>query len=302
VEQALSSVFVQHGYAEVTLPMYEYYDILKAATHNFRDESIISFTDRTNGRQLVLRPDFTPQVCRMVAGYHNDLELPIRMFYRGTVFRNVNIDEGSKAEKYQIGCERYAENGSNEIDGDLELLLCVTACMDKIELTDYRIVLGDAAFLSRVFSMLGGTAAEYMDILQRKRLHALKPFIERLETSPELKALLEYLPVSFGGRDEFDKLMTLASFDLKLKSRCEYLKSLFGRAMEMGFPADKLVFDAGEMRGLEYYTGISFEILHSVTGELLGGGGRYDTLMEKFNLDYTACGMALHLEAIENLF
>jgi ATP phosphoribosyltransferase regulatory subunit len=301
VEQAVIAVFTQYGYREISLPVYEYYDALKNVAHDLRDEDIISFTDRASGKQLVLRPDFTPQVCRMVAGYCDDFPLPIKLFYRGPIFRNVNIEDGAKAEKYQIGCEMSTSADSAEMDGDLELLLCAMNCMAKINLRDYRIVFGDASYLSRVLEIVGKSAAEYMDILKNKRLYAVRSFLDRQNLSDDVKALLSYLPISFGGKDEFKRLKDLSAFDPELKGRLDYMKALFDKALECGFSGDRLVFDASEMRGLDYYTGVSFEILHTSSGAILGGGGRYDKLMKKFGLDYTACGMALSLTELELL-
>ncbi len=298
VESAITGTFDRYGYNEVSLPMYEYYDVLKTITRNFSDDNIISFTDRTSGKSLVLRPDFTPQVCRMVAGYHTDFPLPIRVYYRGAVFRNVNIDQGAKAEQYHIGCELY---GAPELDGDLELLLCLNACMEKVKLKNFRVVFGDGAYLSRVFELLGVNAACYAPILAGKRIHELKDYLKDLQLTPELKELIIKLPTLFGASNELAELERLSAFDQVLGKRCGYIRQLFARLAELGMNGDRLVFDPGEMRGLDYYTGVGFEVLHTGTGALLGGGGRYDSLMRKFQLEYTACGMALYLSEIESL-
>ena len=298
IESVITGVFERYGYSEVSLPMYEYYDVLKTITRNFSDDNIISFNDRTSGKSLVLRPDFTPQVCRMVAGYRADFPLPIRVYYRGAVFRNVNIDRGSKAEQYHIGCELF---GAPELDGDAELLLCLSSCMKKVKLDNYRVVLGDGAYLSRFLKLIGDNAADYASILSNKRINELKDFLKKCRLSRELESLAADLPLLFGGRDELFRLATLSEFDPFLRNRCDYIKELFRRLSEMEMDETKVVFDLGEMRGLDYYTGVSFEVLHTETGALLGGGGRYDSLMNKFQLEYTACGMALYLSEVEPL-
>lgn len=296
MESTVMEVLGRYGYNEVALPIYEYYDVLKTITHNFRDENNISFVDRTSGRMMVLRPDFTPQVCRMVAGYKKDFPLPLRVCYRGTIFRNVNIDQGAKAEKYQIGCELY---GSKEIYGDLELILCLNAVMSKVGVDNFRVVFGDAAYMSRLLELLGDSGEEYRRILAEKALYEIEPFLDTLKIDSQLFALLKKLPTAFGGLKELRELIELSAFDPVLVGRGRYIESFFNDAIRHDFDESKIVFDPSEARGLDYYTGINFEILNTSTGASFGGGGRYDTLMKKFGLDYTACGMALYLSEIE---
>ena len=207
-EATVMDVLEQYGYNEVALPLYEYYEVLKNITHNFKDENIISFTDRTSGKTLVLRPDFTPQVCRMVAGYKGQYPLPLRVYYRGTVFRNVDIDQGTRAEKYQIGCELY---GTREIYGDLELILCVSRIMEKSGVDEYRIIFGDAGYISRLLELLGEGAAEYRQILAEKALYKLKDFAK--DYNNDLQPLLNALPMAFGGLKEIHELIALSTFD-----------------------------------------------------------------------------------------
>ena len=295
VEKMLVDVLGQYGYQEVTLPLYEYADVLKTLTHNFHDEDAISFIDRTSGKSLVLRPDFTPQVCRMVAAHYKDISLPVRMFYRGSVFRNVIIDQGAKAEKYHIGCELY---GTKELEGDRELFLCLKAALSCISL-NFSLLVGDAAFLSRVAVLLGEKAPIYTEILKNKRLADLPGFTDGIKNS-ELKTLLKKLPMSFGGIKELDELAKLTSFDSVLLERMAYVRTLFTEAIKYGLDEESLIFDPSEVRGLDYYTGINFEVIHK-GGTVIAGGGRYNSLMDKLGLSLPACGMALHLSDMEAL-
>ncbi len=295
LEERISKVFESYGYNEISLPIYEYYTVLKKTSYDFKDENIISFTDRSSGRSLVLRPDFTPQVARMVSGYRDSFPVPVRVSYRGTVFRNVNIDQGAKAEKYHIGCELY---GVDELNGDRELLACLGSCMEAIGLDDYLVVCGDAAYISALKKLLGEYADEYAALLSDKKVHGIKEFVTKHNMSKPLGELLAALPMLFGGHDELDRLLALSAFDPELKARAEYVLRLFaGVADSIG--DERLIFDPAEMRGLDYYTGVSFEIIHPATGAVMGGGGRYDNLMRKFDLDYTACGMGLYLSGLE---
>jgi ATP phosphoribosyltransferase regulatory subunit len=297
IEQELRILFGKYGYNEISLPVYEYYSILKD-TDRFLDHHLISFTDVSSGRMLVLRPDFTPQVSRLVAGYKDTFPLPIRLSYGGPVFRNADIQHGAKAEKYHLGCELY---GAPEKEGDKELLLLLTAAADKVK-TDFTLLIGDAFYLARLSVLLGDRSAEYFDILKSKKLYKIKDFVASLsaglsqDAASPLPLLLSKLPSIFGGVEAARELNALSVFDPELSKRSEYLISLFSDIISLGISADRLLFDPAEILDLNYYTGITFELFHRTSGTALGGGGRYDTLMRNFGLDLTACGFSLYLE------
>jgi ATP phosphoribosyltransferase regulatory subunit len=297
IEQELRILFGKYGYNEISLPVYEYYSILKNTGYRFLDQHLISFTDVSSGRMLVLRPDFTPQVSRLVAGYKDSFPLPIRLSYGGPVFRNADIQHGAKAEKYHLGCELY---GAPEKEGDKEMLLLVTAAADRVK-TDFTLLIGDAFYLARLSSLLGDCAAEYFDILKSKKLYKIKDFVTSLSASlsqdaSALLLLVSKLPSLFGGVEAARELNALSAFDPELSKRSEYLISLFSDVVSLGISADRLLFDPAEILDLNYYTGITFELFHRTSGTALGGGGRYDTLMKNFALELTACGFSLYLE------
>jgi ATP phosphoribosyltransferase regulatory subunit len=297
IEQSLRFLFKQYGYNEIALPVYEYYSVLKNTGHRFLDEHLISFTDISSGLPLVLRPDFTPQVSRLVAGYINVFPLPIRLSYGGAVFRNADIRHGAKAEKYHLGCELY---GAPEFEGDKELLLLATSAA-RAARVDYTLIIGDSAYLARLHSLLGESAAEYFEILKNKRLYKSADFVSKFSASASpagLIPLLAELPFIFGGIEVLERLKELSSFDSELSARAIYLSDIFSG---LGLDEQALIFDAAEMPDLNYYTGLTFELLHRESGLALGSGGRYDSLMNSFGLNLSACGFSLYLEELADV-
>lgn len=281
-----------YGYMELDLPVYEHYELLKETAYDFSEESVIRFTDRNTGKTLVLRPDFTPQVCRAVTGYMGEYPLPLRLYYSGGVFRTASGDR--KTEKYQIGWELF---GGSEFCGDVEMVLSAASALQAVELEDFIFVVGDAAFLHRLFELTGDCGL-LKTAVAGKKLHDIKKAVEGLDISQNLKELLYLLPVSFGGSDVIQALKEKAAFDKVLLERLEYVSKLFAELFELGLNKESIVFDASETKGLGYYTGVNFDIVHSEAGFSLGGGGRYDNLMDKFGKSLTACGMALHIEEL----
>lgn len=290
IRKALQS----YGYMELALPMYEYYDLLKETSYGFTDENIIRFVDRNTGKTLVLRPDFTPQVCRAVVGYMGDYPLPLRLYYTGSVFRTVESDRGHKTEKYQIGWELF---GGQELCGDIEMFLLTNSCLKSLGLTGYRFVIGDSMFLQRVID-LAGSWEPLKTAIAGKRRHDIDDILSSVQVGKELKPLIEHLPMAFGGAEILGKLRTLCSFDDILSERVDYMINILSELSKFGISKDMIIFDAAQTQGLDYYTGINFEIVHDDSGYSLGRGGRYDNLMRKFGSDIKACGMALHVDEL----
>lgn len=291
IREAVSS----YGYMELDLPVYEHYELLRETAYDFSDENIIRFVDRNTGKTLVLRPDFTPQVCRAVTGYMKDYPLPLRLYYSGEVFRTVDGDRGRKTEQYQIGWELF---GGGEFCGDLEMFLSASRALKAAGLEGYTFVAGDAMFLQRVLSLSGDAGPALKNAVAGKKRHDTEKILESAEMRPELKGLIAALPMSFGGREVIDGLKRRASFDDILSGRLSHVSELFARLESLGTDRDSLVFDAAETKGLGYYTGINFDIVHKNAGFSLGGGGRYDNLMDKFGRSLSACGAALYIEEL----
>lgn len=292
----IKNVLNKYGYTVLNMPIYEQYDLLKDTAMDFKDESIIRFLDRNTGKSLVLRPDFTPQVARTAAGFTRDYPLPMRIYYTGSVFRSVALDEGHKSDEYQIGWELI---GGEERCGDLEMFLLASQAMDAAGLEDYGIVVGDSAFLSRIMDLAGPYAGKLRKAVADKMAGEILSVAENAsEITPQLKKLIRILPLSFGGIEDFDELKKLSAFDEVLSHRIKYIFGLFETLKKTGFDTEKIIFDAAETMGLGYYTGINFKIVHHSSGSSLGGGGRYDDLMAKFGKKNSACGMALRIDEL----
>lgn len=292
IERSVKETVLSYGYMEIFLPVYEYYDILKETTFNFKDENTIRFIDRNTGKSLVLRPDFTPQAARYFANYMADFPLPARVCYNGRVFRNVNLNKGIKSEQLQVGAELY---GDERLDADSELLLLAKRSFEALDVKGCKYVFGHSGFTRRALEIAGDKSAEYHQLLDSKNVDAIKELCS--DAGPE-GDFLKYLPKAFGGLETIEQIIDISSFDAELSEHIGYIKELFENLISLGFSSEDLVFDGSESRGLDYYTGITFDILHAEIGENLAGGGRYDNLVRKFGRDVPACGIVFNIEEI----
>lgn len=293
----INTTLLQYGFTELSLPIYEYYDLLQDTVYNFSDESIIRFMDRNTGKTLVLRPDFTPQVCRIVNGIDN-LILPFRASYNGPVFRSVEKDRGIKSEEFQAGWEIF---GEDSIFGDIEIIITTYDILNKLGVKGFLFSFGDTVFISILKELLGNNSHEILEAVSNRRIKDLKNLLQPLNINNNLKEFIAKLPLSFGEEDVIDNMINECSnIDNSLTNRLKDIKALFQKLQNYGINKNMLIFDGAESKGLDYYTGIHFEILHPNFGACLGSGGRYDNLMAKFGKNISACGAALNLDNLFN--
>lgn len=300
ITNSIQSTLNTYGYLELTLPIYEYYDLLHDTVFNFSDEGIIRFIDRHTGKTLVLRPDFTPQVCRLVSCM-NDVASPFRVFYKGSVFRSVEKDKGFKSEDYQIGWELFNDSS---IYADIEIVLAANQNLNNVGLKDFIFTFGDSVYLNRVKELIeeanSDLSNELFCAISDRKISKIKEISDKLNISSSLKELLKMLPTSFGDISSIKKIQELSSFDQILDERLVYIVDFIDKLIGLGINSEQLIFDGAESKGLDYYTGINFEILHPEIGKIIGSGGRYDSLMAKFNKNMPACGVALNLDSLLN--
>ncbi|PLX67535.1 MAG: ATP phosphoribosyltransferase regulatory subunit [Denitrovibrio sp.] len=292
IEQSLKQTVLSYGYMEIFLPVYEYYDILKATSLNLKDENTIQFIDRNTGKSLVLRPDFTPQAARYFANYMADFPLPARVCYDGRVFRNVNLNKGVKSEQLQVGAELY---GNNMLEADTELLMLSKRAFNDLNVKGCKYVFGHSGFTRRALELAGDKSEKYHSLLDSKNVASINAMITG---NSDTDKFLKYLPKAFGGIETIEQIIKASAFDAELTENIGYIKALFENMIRLGFDKEDLVFDASESRGLDYYTGITFDVLHAEVGENLAGGGRYDNLTKNFGRDIPACGVVFNIEEI----
>ena len=138
----------------------------------------------------------------------------------------------------------------------------------------------------------------YVDLLRSKQFENIRLYLSGLNISPELSKVLLELAFSFGDLSVLNNLVGLTSFDETLSGRLLKIKDLYNNLISFGVPEKLIVFDFGEVKGLNYYTGISMDFLNGKSSNSLVSGGRYDSLMEKFGVNMSACGIAFNIEEI----
>ena len=255
------------GYKLMELPVFEDTNLFSRGVGESTDvvsKEMYTFEDR-GGRSITLRPEGTAGVMRAVIEQNLDRgQLPVKVWYSGQFFRAERPQAGRFRQFYQVGIEAI---GLDDPAIDAEVIAIADRGFKNLGLKNYRLEitsLGDAE----------SRAAHRVDLLafiktltldeatsQRAAINPLRLFDDK---RPEMQSamskaplLLDYL--SDAARSNFEKVQS-------------YL-----RAMKIDF-----VINTRMVRGLDYYTGTTFEFVHPDLGAQsgIGGGGRYDGLME----------------------
>jgi len=283
VRSTLENTISAAGYQLLELPIFEDTELFTriGASTDVVSKEMYTFEDR-GGRSITLRPEGTVGALRAVNEHGLDRgSLPAKVYYCGPFFRAERPQKGRYRQFYSIGIEAI---GTHDAALDAEVISIADAGFKKLGLTKYRLEmtsLGDAE----------SRAAHRVDLVK---------FIASLELDEETKerAKLNPLRLFDDKRDEVRDLMAKAPILLDYLS--PESKDNFAEVQEhltaMGIA---FTINPRMVRGLDYYTGTTFEFVHDLLGAQsgIGGGGRYDGLMGEIGgQDITGIGFGLGLD------
>ena len=283
VRSTLEDTIRAAGYQLLELPIFEDTELFSrmGASTDVVSKEMYTFEDR-GGRSITLRPEGTVGALRAVNEHGLDRgSLPAKVYYCGPFFRAERPQKGRYRQFYSIGIEAI---GTHDAALDAEIISIADAGFKKLGLTKYRLEmtsLGDAE----------SRAAHRVDLVT---------FINKLDLDEETKerARLNPLRLFDDKRDEVRELMAKAPILLDYLS--PESKSNFAEVQRhlvtMGI---SFTINPRMVRGLDYYTGTTFEFVHDLLGAQsgIGGGGRYDGLMGEIGgQDITGIGFGLGLD------
>ena len=268
VRESLIAPARNAGYQLIELPVFEDTDLFKRGVGESTDvvsKEMYTFEDR-GGRSITLRPEGTAGVMRSVIEHGLDRgQLPVKVWYSGQFFRAERPQAGRYRQFYQVGIEAI---GLDDPAIDAEVIAIADAGFKALGLTQYRLEitsLGDAqSRAAHRVDLLKFIATLDLDeaTAQRAAINPLRLFDDKREEMKKAMAdaplLINYL--SDSSRAHFDQVIG-------------YLD-----ALKVSYTLNPRM-----VRGLDYYTGTTFEFVHELLGAQsgIGGGGRYDGLMEQ---------------------
>jgi len=283
VRSTLENTISSAGYQLLELPIFEDTDLFAriGASTDVVSKEMYTFEDR-GGRSITLRPEGTVGALRAINEHGLDRgSLPAKVYYCGPFFRAERPQKGRYRQFYSIGLEAI---GTHDAALDAEIISIADAGFKKLGLSKYRLEmtsLGDAesraAHRIDLVKYIAGLALDE-ETIERAKLNPLRLFDDKREEVRELMKnapiLLDYLsPESKANFEEVQRHLA---------------------AMGIAFTINPRM-----VRGLDYYTGTTFEFVHELLGAQsgIGGGGRYDGLMGEIGgQDITGIGFGIGLD------
>jgi histidyl-tRNA synthetase len=273
------------GYQLMELPVFEDTELFKRGVGESTDvvsKEMYTFEDR-GGRSITLRPEGTAGVMRSVIQYNLDkLSLPLKLWYSGAFFRAERPQAGRYRQFYQVGIEAI---GSSSPELDVEVISVADSAFKKLGIA-YRLditSLGDSQSRSAHRKDLVAFIAKLdLDDATRQRadINPLRLFDDKREEikekMQEAPLLLDYLSAeSAASFSKVKELLTILGIDFVVNPRM--------------------------VRGLDYYTGTTFEFVSEKLGAQsgIGGGGRYDGLMQELGgSDISGIGFGIGVDRV----
>ena len=149
VVTTLADQFSQSGYERIITPTLEYYDTLEKGMEDWLKESAIKLFD-SQGNLLVMRPDHTVPVARMMASHFQGQPDIKKVFYEGKVFRQTATHSHQQTEVFQSGLEYFGESG---IAADVAVIETTLNVLKALGITEFCIDIGHVDFVNSLDSI-----------------------------------------------------------------------------------------------------------------------------------------------------
>ena len=255
IGEKLRKIYTGHGYTEVITPGLEFFDVFNNKSRHYPQEVLYKLTDG-KGRLMVMRPDTTMPIARLVGTRLRTAPLPLKLFYDQTIYRANPKESGRDDEFYQSGVEII---GGETMRSDMEALSVAAEVMQSLDVDDYRFEIGDSGFFTELSAKLGLKEQELDDLreyVMSKNYPALDEMLGQFDDNVYAKAIAGMTRL-FGGREVFAQAEKLLPEEtVPILGR---LEQVYDSLCALGI-GGKVTVDLGFAgKSNDYYTGIVFK-------------------------------------------
>jgi histidyl-tRNA synthetase len=289
VLRALKKVFESYGFEPLETPSLEYEEVL-TGKYGLEGEKIM-YKFKDNGkRKVALRYDQTVPLARVVAQYQNELPMPFKRYQMQNVWRAENTQKGRYREFLQVDADIV---GSYSPLADSEIIAIVVKSLTELGFKNFKIFINDRKIFSKLVDE---------NIISEKETPIVLRAIDKLKKIGKDEVIREISNENITKEKAKQILETVLS-----QEQTDTLRDISTYLENLSIDKNSFQFDPTLARGLDYYTGLIFEV--EVEGYNVGsiaGGGRYDNLIGMFaGRDIPAVGFAFGfdrlMEALEAL-
>ncbi len=289
------------GYEEYGASILEPLEIYAAKSgQELANEQTYTFIDR-GGRTVAIRPEMTPTVSRMVAARRNELSYPARLYSIANFMRYERPQRGREREFWQLNIDIF---GDDSVAAEAEIIIMSDSIMKATgaKPEDYVIKINNRKLINFMMAQYLGLDAVQAQIMV-KLLDRRNKISEQDFSSQAMEILSDQYATLYPKIDELLRATSMADLPAEIRE-----SSAVGEVQELFTLLERadiksLIFDITLMRGLDYYTGMVFEVFDTnpENNRAMFGGGRYDGLVGLFGAEpISAVGVAPGGTTLEN--
>lgn len=283
--QKMKEVSESFGFEPYDGPLLEEVELYKAKSgEELINEQIYSFYDRGE-RHVAIRPEMTPTVARMVAAVHREVAKPIRWYSIPNLMRYERPQRGRLREHWQFNVDIF---GSPQSLGEVEVISLIHQLMKSFGANSsmYAILINDRSvvdsFFTQVLKLDSQTSYRLYKLIDKsKKISPEKLHEEALELlGDESKVKLFNSYLSLNSFEELQSFVKSHGIEEHVASFMEFIN--LTQKLDV---AEVLQYDPSIVRGLDYYTGVVFEVFdkHPDNRRAIAGGGAYANLLQIFD-------------------
>ncbi|ENN96393.1 histidyl-tRNA ligase [Methanocaldococcus villosus KIN24-T80] len=287
IEKKLREVFERYGYEEILTPTFESFELIAKKTGEEIRKQLYVFKDYS-GRELALRPEMTSSVARFYINELKILQKPLRLYYFANCFRYERPQFGRYREFWQMGCELI---GSDKALADAEVINLAIEGLKNINLRFETHIshLGILKGIFEKFNIKEDDEVKIRRLIDKQDFEGLDNLLTSILDDEKKEFIFDILNLKGDVLDELKEM---------LKDFPKSIDAIINLEEILDYVIyDNYTINLGIARGLDYYTGMVFEIY--CNGKQICGGGRYDNLIETFGGEKTpAVGFAYGFDRI----
>jgi ATP phosphoribosyltransferase regulatory subunit len=225
---------------------------------------------------------------------------PLRLCYSANVFRYEPEHAGRDREIFQLGIELIGAKGTA---ADVEPIMVAAECLHRLGITAFTVAIGEGAFFNALLRKTGVAVPVQRGLREaaaRKDVPRMTMLLRKAGVKGGAAKALLAVPELYGGEEILEAAARLAPRTDGCQHALDRLREVWNQLAKAGLGKCLLV-DMGEIRRMEYYTGLVFDIYAEGLGSEVGGGGRYDHLIGRFGREVPSTGFAFDLDRLLQL-
>lgn len=285
------------GYTQVSTPNFEDYELYRGNTR-FNQDKMVKTID-SNGRLLVLRPDATIPITKMVANREQDSKKILKYCYATTIFREYRSKNEKGRDFLQTGIEYF---GDNSAKCDAEIIALAVKIVKEIGFEKIQVDIGNVDYLEGLLEAIeleDQKMEKIRCLIETRNLGDLEKYLIDIEIDEKYREILMAFPNLFGSFDRCMKEARNYVLNEKMERALNRVDEIYSYLADIDLDP-YLKIDFAFTSNLGYYSGMVFNLHAGSAHTPILSGGRYDDLSRQFGVDRPACGFGMNLNLVSD--